>query len=304
MAAAALLVFAALTVESGLLVGVVVIAARMAGATGVSKAGTWVQVALIGGYFALRFLVLDVGAPGLTERSSGFGFSVLDPDELLARFGGNPLLFYAYNVLSGLSSILFAEPRSGVWAVTGAVRAGEVRLADLVGVLASAGGTCLIAGYLWARRAAWRAWSLDGDDRIVAVFLAVAAANAAIGFAYSKDVILSPAGAFFALALTVAVRRLIQQTHAARLRSAAVAILLLALSSAWAVRGLHLHAVLRAEAETARNDWAYADQWIEEQGMTFSPAGAELKRRLEADAVLRLPARDPVSSDLMEVLGD
>ena len=80
-------------------------------------------------------------------------------------------------------------------------------------------------------------------------------------------------------------------------------ILLLALSSAWAIRGLHLHAVLRAEAETARNDWAYADQWIEEQGMTFSPAGAELKRRLEADAVMRLPARDPVSSDLMEVLG-
>jgi hypothetical protein len=304
VAAAALLVFAALTVESGLLVGVVVIAARMAGATGVSRAGTWVQVVLIGGYFALRFLVLDVGAPGLTERSSGFGFSVLDPDELLARFGGNPMLFYAYNVLSGLSSILFAEPQSGVWAVTGAVRAGEVRLADLVGVLASAGGTCLIAGYLWARRAAWRAWSLDADDRIVAVFLAVAAANAAIGFAYSKDVILSPAGAFFALALTVAVRRLIQDASpTARLRSAVVGILLLALSSAWAVRGLHLHAVLRAEAENARNDWAYADQWIEEQGMTFSPAGAELKRRLEADAVVRLPARAPVSSDLMEALG-
>ena len=303
VAAAVLLVFAALTVESGLLVGVVVIAARMAGATGVSRAGTWVQVALIGGYFALRFLVLDVGTPGLTERSSGFGFSVLDPDELLARFGGNPVLFYAYNVLSGLSSLFFAEPRSGVWAVTAAVRAGEVTLAELAGVAASAGGTCLIAGYLWGRRSAWRAWSLDVDDRLVAVFLAVAAANAAIGFAYSKDVILSPAGAFFALALTVAVRRLIQQTHAARLRSAAVAILLLALSSAWAIRGVHLHAVLRAEAETARNDWAYADQWIEEQGMTFSPAGAELKRRLEADAVMRLPARDPVSSDLMEVLG-
>ena len=112
----------------------------MAGATGVSRAGTWVQVALIGGYFALRFLVLDVGAPGLTERSSGFGFSVLDPDELLARFGGNPVLFYAYNVLSGLSSIFFAEPRSGVWAVTAAVRAGEVTLADLVGVARVGGG--------------------------------------------------------------------------------------------------------------------------------------------------------------------
>ena len=99
-AAAVLLVFAALTVESGLLVGVVVIAARMAGATGVSQGGNVGAGGAVGGYFALRFLVLDVGAPGLTERSSGFGFSVLDPDELLARFGGNPVLFYAYNVLS------------------------------------------------------------------------------------------------------------------------------------------------------------------------------------------------------------
>jgi hypothetical protein len=303
-AAAVLLVFAALTVESGLLVGVVVIAARMAGATGVSRAGTWLQLGLLGGYFALRFLFLDVGTPGLTERSSGFGFSMLDPRELVARFGEDPWLFYAYNVLSGLSSIFIGEPRAGVWAVTGALRAGEVRPADVIGVVASAGGTGLIGGYLWARRTAWRAWSLDHDDRIVAVFLAVAVANAGIGFAYSKEVILSPAGAFFALALAVAVRRLIQATsQASHLRSVTTALLLLAISSAWAFRDLRLHAVLRAAAETTRNDWAYADQWIEEQGLAFSPAGVELKRRLQHDAVTRVPARESLSSDLMELLG-
>ena len=105
------------------------------------------QVALVAGYFALRFLLLDVGAPGLSERSSGFGFSVMDPQELDARFGQNPLPFYAYNVLSALSSLLFAEPRAGVWRMTSSVLAGEATLAGFVGVVASAGGTLLIAGY-------------------------------------------------------------------------------------------------------------------------------------------------------------
>jgi hypothetical protein len=39
-------------------------------------------VLLVAGYLALRFAVLDVGTPSIGERSSGFGFSVLEPNDL------------------------------------------------------------------------------------------------------------------------------------------------------------------------------------------------------------------------------
>ena len=79
VAASLLFVFAALTVESGLLVWVVFVAAWMAGARGVSRSGVAAQCVLLAAYFYLRFAVLHVGAPGLEERSSGYGFSLLDP---------------------------------------------------------------------------------------------------------------------------------------------------------------------------------------------------------------------------------
>ena len=61
VAAALLFLWAALTIESGLLVAVVVVAAFLAGARGVSRAGIGLQCVLVAGYFILRFAVLDVG---------------------------------------------------------------------------------------------------------------------------------------------------------------------------------------------------------------------------------------------------
>ena len=145
VAAVVLLVFAALTVESGLLIGVVFVAARLAGARGVSRLGTVGIVLLIGGYFYLRFALLNVGAPDLQERNSGFGFANRTPDELRRMFGGNPFPFYAYNVLSSLLSLFFAEPRAGVWNVTRSFVAGEPSVPGVIGVIASTLGTVLIA---------------------------------------------------------------------------------------------------------------------------------------------------------------
>jgi hypothetical protein len=44
----------------------------------------------------------------MMERSSGFGLAILDPEDLIARFGANPLPFYAYNVTASAMSVLFA----------------------------------------------------------------------------------------------------------------------------------------------------------------------------------------------------
>ena len=71
-------------------------------------------------------------------------------------------------------------------------------------VLACTLGSLVVLRYVWRRRARVARPALHRDDQIVFVFLGVTAANAVISYAYTKDVIMSPAGIFFAAALTVA----------------------------------------------------------------------------------------------------
>jgi hypothetical protein len=306
VAAAALFVFAALTIESGLLVGVVFVAAFLAGARGVSRAGIACQLLLIAGYFVLRFAVLDVGAPGLEERRSGFGFSGLTPDELVATFGSNPLPFYAYNVVSSFLSVFLSEPRQGMWGVTRSLLQGEPTVAQLANVTASLLGTCLIGMYAWRRRREWLARRFDPSDQLVITFLVLAAANAAISYGYTKDEILSPAGAFFALALTVAARAFIDSMKdAASGRRAAAVLLLVVLSSAWAFRTVGAHLGLRIAAARMRTEWAYVDMWLERESQVPRDSSAiELKRHLQDDAVLRHPLRPGLTGDWLEWFGD
>src|SRR6185436_20003080 len=75
VAACAVLVCAELTLESGLLVSVVVITAWATGGRGVTRWGALAAFLVTVGYLYLRFGVLAVGAPNLLERSSGFGFT-------------------------------------------------------------------------------------------------------------------------------------------------------------------------------------------------------------------------------------
>jgi hypothetical protein len=301
VAAALLLVFAALTVESGLLVAVVLVAGSMAGGRGLSRVGVASVFALVAGYFAIRFLYLDVGSPGLSERSTGFGFSTLETDDLVARFGNSPLPLYAYNVLASLGSLLFAEPRGGIFGVTRDVLAGEPRTAYLVGVTASVLGTAFIAVYIWQRRVDWWRRRFDRGDQLVVVFVLVALANAAISYAYTKDVIMSPAGVFYALALAVAVRRAIQPGTGGVVRSVAVAALLAVTASAWGLRAVGTHIAVRESAQKVRNEWAYAEQWFQREGQTQqTPDAQRLRRQLEADAIVRHPPQPGLAGDWLE----
>src|SRR6186997_819385 len=211
VAAAVLFVFAALSVESGLLIAVVLVAAYLAGARGVSRWGIAAVVLLVAGYLALRFAVLDVGTPSLSERSSGFGFSVLEPDDLERRFGQHPSVFYLYNVGTSILSVLLSEPRAGVWGTTyNFLYREELSIPPVINLTASVLGTLVLIWYAWRRRADWFARRFTRDDQLVAIFVAVMLANAAVSYTYTKDVILSPAGIFYAAALAVAVKTLIE----------------------------------------------------------------------------------------------
>jgi hypothetical protein len=302
VAGAVLSIAAALTVESGLLVPVIFVAARIAGARGLSGWGIATQLALVAGYFVLRFLVLHVGSPQLEERSSGFGFAVLDPVDLIARFGGNPLPFYAYNVGSSLLSVFLSEPRGGLWVATRTLMAGTWSSPATLNLVASLLASSLVARYAWIRRREWWTRRTDRSDQIVLVFLAVTLANAVISYAYTKDVILSPAGVFFALALTVSVAHVLETARGGRpWRAAVTGVLLLALSTAWGGRVVGSYLGLRHSAAVMRQEWAYVDQLLaRESNADTSAVAVRLKRQLQDDAVRRHPVRPALRGDWVE----
>ena len=79
VAAAILFVIASLTLDSGLLVWVVLVAARLVGLRGVSWRGVAVTTALLAFYMVFRFGIFGIGAPPIGERAAGFGFSRIEP---------------------------------------------------------------------------------------------------------------------------------------------------------------------------------------------------------------------------------
>jgi hypothetical protein len=282
---------------------VVVVGAYLAGARGVSRVGVALQVLLIIGYVLLRFVILPIGSPGLDERRSGYGFSALDPDELIEKFGDNPLPFYAYNVASSALSVLVSEPRAGTWGVTRElVHGNELPIGGLVNITASTLGTLLILAYIWRRRREWWALRFDRSDQLVLLFILITGANATLSYAYTKDVILSPAGAFFALALAIAARDAVESMKGTSLlRGAAAALLLVVLSTGWAFRAIGAHVGLRAAAATMRAEWAYVDMWLERDSeVPTEPHAIELKRRLQDEAVRKHPLRPPLTGDWVE----
>ena len=155
--ALALFAFATLTLETGLLVWVVCATAYLVGLRGISRAAVIAMTMLLVGYVVLRMAVLDIGSPGLSERAAGFGFHVLEPADLAQRFGDSAILFYTYNVVSSLATVLFSEPKGGVWRFAHEISLGNVHPWTLVSVVTSTVATSVIAWFAWTRRQHWRA---------------------------------------------------------------------------------------------------------------------------------------------------
>jgi len=293
--AAAALVFAlaALTLESGLLVWVVVAAAWASGFRGISTRGVVLLTALVAGYFLLRLEVLSASVPSLAERSSGFLFDRLEPDELQRRFGDAPLVFYAYNVGTSLLGVLLSEPRDGVFAAVRSWLDGDVLPRTWVALISSALTTALIGWAVWRR--VRQGGPLDAADRLTIVAAAVLPANAVLAFAYTKDEIMAFAGVFYAFAAYAAARVAIDQAGSLRRPGAraAASLVLLTMASLWAIRSVSVHHVMNRQAFRVRNDWVGAPAFLRsEKRWPATPAGVALVESLRAQA-LDAPVRNP-----------
>lgn len=286
---AVLLTYAVFAVETGLLIWVACVAAYLAGYRGISRRGVLLVTAIVAAYFVLRFGVFHIGTPGLAERSTGFGFTRLEPSDLVARFGRNPYPLYAYNVLCGISTVLFGDPRGGVWQFLAGVSQGDLPPWVLINVLSTSLTTALIAAYIIRRRRAWLAWDLNDGDRLVLIFLAVLPANAAISYAYTKDVIMSPAGICYALAAFVAFRDRITIPGGVMMRHAGISTAaLLVVSMCWSMRLVGIEYNLRAMAASVRTEWAFEDEWETTNHITIrTPQQVALRQQLYDDAIWR-----------------
>jgi len=281
---------AALTLESGLLVWVVVAAAWAVGWRGISIRGLTLMTALLLGYLYVRFVSFSGGMPTLSERSSGYWLSMLEPSELQQRFGANPLVFYGYNVWTSIMSVLFSEPQAGVFEAVRAWLDDRLLARTVIPITTSVIATGLI---LWAaaRRVVNRD-ALDDTARFILIATAVLGANAVLSFSYTKNEIMSVAGAFYALAAFGGMRDgLLTAPSMQRAARIGFAALLCLLSVGWTVRSVGVHYVLRSRAFKHQADWvALPGLWQRSERWPNDPADLRLILQLRADAVgLPLP---------------
>jgi len=284
IAAALTFTTAALTLESGLLVWVVAVGAWVVGWRGISGRGIALLTACLLAYMVLRFGYLSKGLPVLTDRNSGYLLERLEPDQIQQRFGAQAYWFHAYNVVVSATSVLFAEPQSGVFiAVRGWLQRGPM-VQLLLPVISSVLTTALM---VWIALRSARLRAFDDTERYFFVFIAVLAVNAAISYAYTKDEIVSPAGAFYALAAFGAVRQLLLVSGHWRPRARMAGTLLLcALAALWTVRSVGVHYKLRWQATRHQLDWVSLPyEWQRQDRWPSDPAAQQLLLQLRRTAI-------------------
>jgi hypothetical protein len=295
IAAVLLFVIASLTLDSGLLVWVVVVAARLVGLRGVSWRGVAMTTALLAAYLALRFVVFDIGSPGVGERAVGFGFSRIEPAEIERRFvvTGHLYYFYLYNVVSAFASVFLSEPISGRWMLTERVIHSGIDPMVATSITSVLVATGLLLSFAIVRRRRWAVRQFDHDDQLVLVCVAVALGNAAMCFSYVKDEVMSTAGVFYALAAFSAMRHALATWGGARGRTAvstALVVVLFAGSVAWTIRTTGSQYQILRIGTADRYEWAHVDEWLAQQNQTpTTPQGARLVRDLRADAMRTRP---------------
>ena len=284
--ACVLLALSLSVIESGAMVWVTVVCCAAAGLRGINRTTLVATTVVFAGYLVLRY-VLGISSPGIGGHGSGFGDHFYSPEELAQRFGAHPLGFMVYNVTGGLASLLFAEPRQGVYSLLAAWRAGEIHPVLLINVISSSATTALLIWYAAARLPRSRiAWS-DTDRTFVAACTAFIV-NAAFNAVYIKDEIMSPAGLFYAIATFVAVRAVIGSLPTRRLAATSlVTCFLLTLAALWTFRAVGVHYQLRYQAFTTRNDWVEVLRPDKHDDWPDNPDELAVTERIRAEAIAR-----------------
>jgi hypothetical protein len=285
VAALAIALVAMFTLESGVLVVGVVGTGYLLGYRGVGLRGVALVLIALGVYLAARWWVLpaDLRVPAFAGDRSGYGFAVLESDDIRMHFAGGAARIWwrVHNVAAAFLSVLFAEPREGQWSFVDAITRRRVTLAPAVEVLSSVSTTALVTTTMLAAR---RRRAADGEGpaawRLCMLAVSIILASAILCLNYIKDDILSTAAVFYALA-TYATARSALTWFAARRRMLGIGALtavLAGLGVLWCLRVSDLACEIRYRAFVKRNRWAAVDLTAPEYASDDRALGERMRR--------------------------
>ena len=285
IAACILFVVASLTLESGLVVLPIAVAAYISGVRGISRNALAAMAALAIGYVLLRVAGLHMVGNTVGERQTGFGTDMLTTSDLRARFGGTPWLLYAYTIVCSLLTVPFSQPIAGQWTAFEPWDPLAPPLFFLNDIGTSLVVTAVIVWYMARRRApdGRRRWL----DPAPMAMLATLAGSAVLSYAYAKSEIMSAAGVFYALVGYLAVRELAEVLMTKTRPEMRVVVVLAALfvSTAWGWRAMGLQYRLQRGAFEARSEWVL--RMPPYSNPPVPAAAARLTPRLQDEALHR-----------------
>jgi hypothetical protein len=316
-----LMLVATLSLEFGILIVPVLTLLWWFGAPGISWRGVAAMLGAVAVYGAIRFTFGDHSGALTLWADSGFGFQNLDANALRARFGGAPWVLWIYNVAGTMLTVLFSEPRDGVYSFVESLLARDMETWQWFQVGSSTLTTLVIAaglvrGWPWKEE---RRQGVPGDgarDRLLVVAGgALLVFGSVLSFVYTRDRLGLAGGIGYALLLYVAIGSWLDrdpgpgtrdpgsaptqplvasaqphvastQPHVASAFRRKVATTLLALVAAvWVIRSAETWFQLRDTAWDYHVEWT--DRFVELGGAQNS---TDLMRELRTTALAKTPA--------------
>jgi hypothetical protein len=261
---------ALLLLESGVVLVPLVFVLRLMKAPGVTWRGVALTVATAVAYIAIRRAGGSGGLPGI-YTDTGLGFGTASIQELQDTFQNAVWMLWLYNSIATLFTVLFSEPRQGVFSFVRMLLEGGGRPWMWQHVLSSTLMTAAIAATLmFVRPFAAR------DRLLIAVGFVLLLVGSGLGFLYTRDRIALTAGLGYVVLVYVAIAQLVERTapvsatwgrHPAPrwpdvTRSYAVTALVAGLGVLWTCRALETHFHLRDAAWEAHMEWKnqYSDK--------------------------------------------
>ena len=228
-----------------------------------------------------------MGAPGLVERSSGYGFSIKSPQELVTTFGAHPLPFYAYNVVASVLAVMLSERANGVFVFVRNVLTGRPTAAMYLNVISSTLTTLAIVWYVVQRGREWIKGELKYYDRLF--FVAVAMIGAKPPSALMPRTSLWSSDGLFRYCHVhwhCTPWSVNWRDVASARASVAMCVVLAIIVVGWSIRSLSFYADMRIQSYKAQTDWVFLDDWIRSGQLEIkTSADRDLAERFQAEMI-------------------
>ena len=235
------------TIELGLLLPPMLVSLWWAGAPGVQRRDVAWGLSGVALYVIVRaiFSPAGVDVPWISTES-GFGLGQIDPEGFSNTFGRMPFLFWVYNVMASLMTVLFSEPRDGTFEFIRSLSAGTTQPWQWIQIATSLATTSAGIVVLTRRR-------LEGHQRQLLVLGCVLLlSNSLLGFLYARDRVSLAAGAGYALLVFLTASSLVESGRYRRMGAVGLLVLLLA---GWTWRSAESMLSVRDHAFESYSDW-------------------------------------------------